>query len=157
MYVCITQAAFSGFKTTYWQIKGVSGMNYFLAGPALRGGKGGNCPPPLARARGAPKGPRFGDWRAPQGPRRAPRWGPEGPSFGYFNVFARKTAILTKNDTFGHANEGSPAPREGGPRTRRRGPRRASATAVTLPYNLAPALLFSLMILGEIGFQVDAS
>ena len=29
--------------------------------------------------------------------------------------FARKTAILTKKDTFRHANEGGPAPREGGP------------------------------------------
>ena len=60
---------------------------------------------------------------------RGPALGPggptgvlKGPRFGHFNVFARKTAILTKNDTFGHANEGGPAPREGGPAPGKGGP-----------------------------------
>ena len=70
-------------------------------GRGLRAGvKGGKCPPPSTGPRG-PGGPRSGDWRTPR--------------CGYFNVFAKKTAILTKNDTFRHANEGGPAPREGGP------------------------------------------
>ena len=38
-----------------------------------------------------------------------------GPRFCHFNVFWRKIAILTENYTFGHANEGGPAPRKGGP------------------------------------------
>ena len=75
---------------------------------------------------------------APQGPcagaRRAPRC-------GYFNVFARKPAILTKNDTFGHANEGGPAPREGGPAPGEGGPAGALRPLPPLPCNLAPALL----------------
>ena len=79
------------------------------------GGKRGNCPPSM------------GPMGTPQGPLRAPLLGLEGPAVraprcGYFNVFARKTAIFTKNDTFGHANEGGPAPREGGPALGEGGP-----------------------------------
>ena len=49
--------------------------------------------------------------------------GPKAPRCDYFNFFARKTAILTKNDTFVHANEGGSAPREGGPALGPGGPR----------------------------------
>ena len=59
----------------------------------MRGGGRGHLPPPPTTGLG--------------GTARVPR-------FGHFNVFSReKIGILTKIDTFEHAVEGGPAPREG--------------------------------------------